>query len=68
MNEPSRAYYQERYHTHTPTTPRNPPQLTPNFNEDEPSRASFQERYHTPHSPPETTPTNTQRINTYVTS
>ena len=39
------------------------------FNEDEPWRAYYQERYHTPHpTPPETAPTNTQRINTYVTS
>ena len=53
-DEPSRPYYQERYHT----TPPNPPNQHPayqhlrHFNEDEPSRPYYQERYHTPHTPP----------------
>ena len=50
-------------------TPPIPPDQHPpyqhlcHFNEDEPWRAYYQERYHPP-----TPPTNTQRINTYVTS
>ena len=71
-DEPWRAHYQEHYHT--PPPPRTAPNEDPAYqhlchvNEDEPWRAHYQERYHTSPIPPETAPTNTQRINTYVTS
>ena len=57
-----------------PPPPRTAPNEDPAYqhlchvNEDEPWRAHYQERYHTSPIPPETAPTNTQRINTYVTS
>ena len=57
-DEPSRPYYQDRYHTTTPNPPNQHPayQHLRHFNEDEPSRPYYQERYHTLHTPPPNPP------------